>query len=163
MSEIEELLNCDGKAVPYYTLDGHQYMCKCVRVYDGDTITVVFKPEGLNNIYKYDIRLAGIDTPELRSTITTEKELAIQARDFVRERILGKIIKINCGKYDKYGRLLAYVFELQNNRSLNEILVDQNYAYKYDGGKKNICNISHIIDGAKPCSTPSLNSSVPQE
>jgi micrococcal nuclease len=163
MSEIEELLNCDGKAVPYYTLDGHQYVCKCVRVYDGDTITVVFKPEGLNRIYKYDIRLSGIDTPELRSVIAIEKELAIQARDFVRERILGKIIKINCGKYDKYGRLLADVFELHNNRSLNDILVDQNYAYKYDGGKKNIWSPSHIIKDAKPCSESSLNSSVPQE
>ena len=66
-TEHSELLKCDKKNTPYYTLNGHEYICKCVSVYDGDSITVVFMPKGLDTYYKYTIRLTGIDTPEIRT------------------------------------------------------------------------------------------------
>ena len=136
-SETEALLNCNDNDIPYYTLEGHQYICKCVRVYDGDTITVIFKPKGLSSLFKYNLRLNGIDAPEIKSIDDIEKELARRARDFVRDRILGKLIKIVCGKYDKYGRVLVEVFEMDSSKSLNQILIEQNHACAYNGGKKN--------------------------
>ena len=45
---------------------------KVISVYDGDTIKVVFP---LNDIfYKWNCRLMGVDTPEIRTRNTKEKE-----------------------------------------------------------------------------------------
>ena len=131
-----ELLKCDVKNTPYYTLEGHVYICKCVNVYDGDTITVVFMPKGLDKFYKYTIRLSGIDTPEIRTKNPNEKARAIVVRDFIREMILGKLITIKCGKFDKYGRLMANIFVNGESQSINDLLIEKKYAYKYDGCTK---------------------------
>ena len=56
------------------SFEGETIECKVVKVYDGDTITVVFplkyKVKGipiLGQMYKWNCRLIGIDTPELRT------------------------------------------------------------------------------------------------
>ena len=58
-------MKCTNKNTPKFTLEGDR-PCKCVKVYDGYTITVVFQPFPDTPFYKYNIRLNGIDTPELR-------------------------------------------------------------------------------------------------
>jgi len=51
---------------------------KVVKVYDGDTITVASKfPKQSNNIYRFSVRLAGIDAPEMNADTIVEKEHAI--------------------------------------------------------------------------------------
>jgi endonuclease YncB( thermonuclease family) len=138
MNPSVELLACTTKNTPYFTFKGQSHICKCVSVYDGDTITVVFDTKivngGVGPYYKHRIRLLGIDTPELRTKNLEEKKMGIMVRDFVREKILNKIIRIECDEFDKYGRLLANVFIGDEN--INELLVDMKYAYKYDGGTK---------------------------
>ena len=67
MEEYDNLLKCTIDNTKYYTLDGDEYVCKCIKVYDGDTITVAFIPKGLKDFYKYTIRLNGIDSPEIKS------------------------------------------------------------------------------------------------
>jgi micrococcal nuclease len=138
MSTPVELLTCTTKNTPYFTFKGQSHICKCVKVYDGDTITVVFDTGIINNdigpYYKHRIRLLGIDTPELRTKNLEEKKMGIAVRDFVRSKVLNKIIRIDCGEFDKYGRLLATVFV--GNENINELLVNMQYAYKYDGGTK---------------------------
>lgn len=135
------LSECCIKNTPYFSLNNNEYMCKCISVYDGDTITVAFKPFEELDFYKFHIRLSEIDTPEIKTKIVKEKELATKVRDFLRDLILDKIIKIKCGEFDKYGRLLAYVY-LKNcdnmipENSINYLLVKKNYAKMYDGGKK---------------------------
>jgi len=141
MNKINYLSDCNKNNIPYFSFCGNEYECKCVDVYDGDTITVVFKPFIGLDFYKFRIRLSEIDTPEIKTHNIKEKELGIYVRDFLRELILDKLIKIKCGEFDKYGRLLAYVYlkdcdNMSPENSINHLLVKKNYAKIYDGGKK---------------------------
>jgi len=64
---------------------------KVIKVYDGDTLTVeAYLWPGLEA--KASVRLNGVDTPEIRGQCETEKQKAIQARDFVKGLILGKTV-----------------------------------------------------------------------
>jgi micrococcal nuclease len=133
-----DLKDCTTKNTKRFTFDGSRFLCKCIKVYDGDTITVAFKPFQINNdenIYKYSIRLSGIDTPEIRTKNIDEKKKAIEIRDILKEKILNKFIYVQCGKFDKYGRLLGCVF--YDDININEWLINEGFANKYDGGTKN--------------------------
>jgi micrococcal nuclease len=134
----EILLKCTKKNTPLFTMEDNEYFCKCVDVYDGDTITVAFKRSNEELIYKHKIRLLGIDTPEVRTKNLEEKKKGIEIRDILREKILNKIIFIKCGKFDKYGRLLAYVYDEDKKINFNKWLIDQGFAYEYNGGTKKI-------------------------
>jgi len=119
-------------SVKELSLDGELKLAKVVSVYDGDTIRIVFP---LNNkLYKWNCRLCRIDTPELRTKNILEKKYGFQVRDKLRERILNKLVNIKCGKFDKYGRLLIEIY-LQEE-SINQWLIDNKYAFEYDGGTK---------------------------
>ena len=110
---------------------------KVVSVYDGDTIKVVFPLH--NTLYKWNCRLGRVDTPELRTKNKLEKKYGYIVRDKLREKILNKVIKIRCGDFDKYGRLLTELYvvnENQEDESVNQWLIDNNYAFEYDGGTK---------------------------
>jgi micrococcal nuclease len=120
------------KNVPYFSFENLETKAKCVKVYDGDTITVVFDTFG--TFRKHHIRVDKIDTPELRTKDAREKELAIKARDFLREKILDKIIMLKCGKSDKYGRILALIYI--DGVEINQLMIDKKYAYAYFGGTK---------------------------
>ena len=119
---------------PLFSLEGQELKAKVVSVYDGDTIKCVFP---LNDkLYKWNCRLSGVDTPELRTRNKNEKKFGYQVRDNLREKILGKVITLKCGEFDKYGRLLATVKCDGDKCSINEWLVENDYAFKYDGGTK---------------------------
>ena len=47
-----------------------------------------------------------------------------------------KIIQIICYDFDKYGRLLIEISDLDDTKTFNQVLIDEGYAYKYDGGTK---------------------------
>ena len=105
-----------------------------IKVYDGDTIKCVFP---LNDkLFKWNCRLSGVDTPELRTRNKNEKKFGYQVRDNLREKILGKVITLKCGEFDKYGRLLATVKCDGDKCSVNDWLIENDYAFKYDGGTK---------------------------
>ena len=109
---------------------------KVIKVYDGDTITIASKVPGLYNspIYKFSVRLNGIDTPEMRTKDEDEKEIATLARDALSEKIMGKEIRLENIKTEKYGRVLCDIYLDQIH--LNKWLIDQKYALPYDGGTK---------------------------
>ena len=113
-------------------VDGQTIEAKVVSVYDGDTIKVVFPLNGV--LYKWNCRLIGIDTPELRTRDDNEKRYGYFVRDNLRYRILDKVVSVTCGELDKYGRLLTTISIDGNN--INEWLIAMNYAFKYDGGTK---------------------------
>lgn len=89
------------------------------RVIDGDTI----KSDELS------IRLLGINAPEKNEMYSDE------ARIFLEKLVFNKTIKIEFGKdrYDKYGRLLAYVFVIENTEKIhvNLELVKNGFANPY--------------------------------
>lgn len=108
---------------------------KVIKVYDGDTITVAAKlPFNESPIYRFSVRLRSIDSPEIKGESKKECELAIESRDALHNLIFGKIIELKNNGKEKYGRLLADIY--YNNIHVNKWMVDNNYAVKYDGGKK---------------------------
>ena len=147
MNPSVELLACTTKNTHYFTFKGQSHICKCVSVYDGDLITVVFDTKIVNGdvgpYYKHRIHLIG-DIPELRTKNLDEKKMRIMVRDIVREKILNKIIHIECDEFDKYERLLVNVFI--GGENIKELVVDMKYAYKYGGGPKQdiYLNLKHI-------------------
>ena len=108
---------------------------KVIKVYDGDTITIASRlPYPNTPVYKFNVRLLGIDCPELKGSADKEKELAILARDALRARIYGRTVTLKNVGTEKYGRLLANVY--LNGENLNEWMISNNYAIKYDGKTK---------------------------
>ena len=108
-----------------------------IDVYDGDTITVAtsIRINDETNMYRFAIRLKGIDTPELRSKNKVEKELALNARNALYNRIFGKMVDIKNISHDKYGgRFVADVFF--GKEHINAFMVEKKYAVPYDGKTK---------------------------
>ena len=108
---------------------------KVIRVYDGDTFTMISKlPHTAGPIYRFSVRMKGIDSPEIKGKTTNEKELAKKSRDALSKLILGKIVILKNVSTEKYGRILADVYI--GDLCINEWMVENNFAVKYDGGTK---------------------------
>lgn len=115
-------------------MEGKTIQGKVVSVYDGDTVKVIFP---LNDtLYKWNCRLIGVDTPELRTRCSVEKQYGYKVRDTLRSKILNKVINVICGDLDKYGRLLVTLQCVGEECTVNQWLVDNDYAFAYDGGTK---------------------------
>ena len=107
---------------------------KIVSVYDGDTVKAIFPLNGV--LYKWNCRLTGVDTPEIRTRSSVEKEHGYKVRDALREKIMDKVVKLNCGDLDKYGRLLVTIKCDDDECTINDWLIKSDYAFAYDGGTK---------------------------
>ena len=114
------------------SLENEEKLGKVVSVYDGDTIKIVFPLH--DKLYKWNCRLGRVDTPELRTKNELEKKFGYEVRDKLREKILNKLVNVKCGDFDKYGRLLTEIYI--ENESVNQWLIDNEYAFEYDGGTK---------------------------
>jgi endonuclease YncB( thermonuclease family) len=126
-----------SQAAPEY---GTVTVSKVISVYDGDTFRVdidSLPPIVGKNIA---IRLNGVDTPEIRGKCKYEKDLAVKARDFVRNKLANaKEIKLTKLQRGKYFRVVADV--MVDGVSLEQELLENKLAYKYTGGKKSSwCN-----------------------
>jgi endonuclease YncB( thermonuclease family) len=136
-----ELNKCDKKTSKF-SLDGLVKLCKIVDVYDGDTCRAVFRHNG--EICKWNIRMNGYDSPEMRPSKKLEnrdeiKKKAIAAKNYLKSLIMNEkqFVYLKCGKFDKYGRLLGTLFVLQSDTiSVNDTMIKNNYAYEYHGGTK---------------------------
>ena len=126
------LSKVDGDDITPFSFDGISTYAKIVDVYDGDTIKIVFEYKG--EFIKYSARLYGIDTPEIRTKDAEEKKRGYEARDFLRSLILDRVLKVDLLKFDKYGRLLATVYD--NGRSVVDLMVSEGYGKPYFGGTK---------------------------
>ena len=120
---------------------------KVIKVYDGDTITVaafahshVFSPP---EVFRFAVRLLGIDAPEKSTHHAEEKRLALESQAALSNLIMNKIVRLHTHGVDKYGRLLCDVF-VDNSENglgegethLNEWMLASKYAVAYDGGTK---------------------------
>ena len=113
------------------------------RVVDGDTIDVTIDL-GFDLFKKERVRVAGVDTPEKRTRDLEEKELGIHATNWIKEKLDGAIsgdddlvIRTELvGGMGKYGRLLGWLYIGDSQLSLNEIMIEEGYAWEYDGGTK---------------------------
>ena len=108
---------------------------RVIKVYDGDTITIASKlPFNDSPLYRLSVRLNGIDTPEIKGKTEDEKLAAKQTRDALAGLILNKYVTLKNIQTEKYGRILADVYF--GDLHLNEWLIKEKYAVKYDGGTK---------------------------
>jgi endonuclease YncB( thermonuclease family) len=108
---------------------------RVIKVYDGDSITIAAKlPFDDSTLYRFSVRLNGIDTPEIKGKNADEKEAAKLARDALSNLILNKNIILKNVDNEKYGRVLADVY--LDELHINEWLIRERYAIRYDGGAK---------------------------
>ena len=113
------------------------------KVVDGDTIDVTIDL-GFDLYKKERVRIAGVDTPEKRTRYLEEKELGIDATNWMKENLEGAIdgddeltIRTELkGGVGKYGRLLGWLYVGDEEISLNELMIQEGYAWAYDGGTK---------------------------
>ena len=116
---------------------------KIVKVLDGDTIDVLIDL-GFDLFKKERVRIAGVDTPEKRTRDLEEKELGIDATNWLKEKLDSTIAGDDeltirtelVGGVGKYGRLLGWLYVGDAELSLNEEMITEGYAWAYDGGTK---------------------------
>jgi len=107
---------------------------RVIKVYDGDSITIATYVHGLPTLYRFSVRLNGIDCPEMRTRNETEKKAAVIAKELLSDKILGRYVELRNVSLEKYGRILADV--MIDNESMSEMLITNHLAVRYDGGKK---------------------------
>ncbi|MDP6141644.1 MAG: thermonuclease family protein [Arenicellales bacterium] len=103
-------------------------------VYDGDTFRVDISgwpPIIGKNI---PVRVRGLDTPEIRGKCQAEKDLAIHARDYVRQVLASGTVTLAHLDRGKYFRIVATV--LVDGTNLTELVIQKDLGRRYDGGKK---------------------------
>lgn len=159
-----------GRATAKFTLNGSQMYGRLVEIVDGDTVNIVLPV--CNNYYKYNVRLYGIDTCEIHSKNPTNRDLGIRARDTIfslvcetyhitdvtKNNAITKqyindtldnnviVVLVECLDFDKYGRLLANVWLINDNvvddghvqpkLSISDYLLQNHLAYSYTGSTK---------------------------
>ena len=116
---------------------------KIDKVLDGDTIDVTIDL-GFDIYKKERVRIAGVDTPEKRTRDLEEKALGIDATNWMKDKLTETIkgdeelvIRTELkGGVGKYGRLLGWLYVGESTISLNEQMIEEGYAWEYDGGTK---------------------------
>lgn len=109
---------------------------KITKIIDGDTIEVqkLSNASEDNKIEKYKVRLLGINTPESVDPRRAVECFGKESSKYVTDNFLGETVRLETdnsqSKYDKYDRLLAYVY-ISADIMINEKLINDGYAYEY--------------------------------
>jgi micrococcal nuclease len=115
------------------------YVRKVENVVDGDTIDVLIDL-GFDILFQSRVRLAGIDTPESRTKDLKEKALGLESKDYLKKALKdAKSVVIKTEKMDsseKYGRILGWVYINGDTVSLNDMMINDGYAWGYLGDTK---------------------------
>ena len=120
--------------------DPYIYRIKQVlKVVDGDTIDASIDL-GFDISLEKRIRLAGIDTPESRTTNIKEKAMGLESKEWLKKTLEGAkdiLIKTELpDSTEKYGRIIGHLFINGQETSLNNQMIYEGYALAYDGGTK---------------------------
>ena len=124
-----------GKEISKY-----EYSAKLVRVVDGDTCDALIDL-GFDTWVKKRIRFKGVDTWECRTRDKEEKVKGLAAKAFTKDLLEnsddGKFALRSHG-VGKYGRVLGELFVKGEEKSVNDLLLENGHAYEYEGGKKKV-------------------------
>lgn len=124
---------------------------KVLAVIDGDTIDVDIDL-GFDISITKRVRLAGIDTPESRTSDKYEKSLGLESKALLKQKLASaKTIVIRTEKPDsseKYGRVLGWLFLDEEKTSFNETMIATGYAWSYLGDTK-VKNFDELIQKRK--------------
>jgi len=112
---------------------------KVTAVVDGDTIDVDIDL-GFSVSFSQRVRLAGIDTPESRTSDKFEKTLGLEAKEYLKSKLKdAKLVVIKTEKPDsseKYGRILGWLYVDGDTVSVNDHMIEDGYAWGYLGDTK---------------------------
>ena len=116
----------------------YTYKAKLVRVINGDTLDIEIDL-GFDLSIKQRLKLYGVDTPDSRST---DLEIRQKGLD-VKQRLIDVLTKeftvtTILNKRGKYGRILGNIYivdEKDNKVCINELLVEEGHASRYNIGK----------------------------
>jgi len=115
------------------------YVRKVENVVDGDTIDVIIDL-GFDILFQSRVRLAGIDTPESRTKDLKEKALGLESKEYLKKALKdAQSVVIKTEKMDsseKYGRILGWVYINGDTVSLNDMMINDGYAWGYLGDTK---------------------------
>ena len=125
-----------------FSFANQRFLAKVVDFYDGDTVRVVFIFGGQRMQYK--ARMAGYDSPEMKPLKSNpnreaEKAAANAARSALMAKVADDLVYIECGDFDKYGRVLVTMFTragAKNGDNVNTWMVSNDHGTPYDGGTK---------------------------
>jgi micrococcal nuclease len=115
------------------------YVRKVENVVDGDTIDVLIDL-GFDILFQSRVRLAGIDTPESRTKDLAEKALGLESKEYLKKQLKdAKSVVIKTEKMnstEKFGRILGWIYINGDTVSLNDIMINDGYAWGYMGDAK---------------------------
>jgi micrococcal nuclease len=125
----------------------YQYKCKIIKVLDGDTVDIDLDLGFKIILANQRVRLAGVDTPESRTTIAEEKVRGILSKKKLAEKLpIGSWQIIETQKPDsnddKFGRILGVII-LEDGTRVNDWLIQNNYAVPYKGENKDLTQAEH--------------------
>jgi micrococcal nuclease len=115
------------------------YVRKVENVVDGDTIDVLIDL-GFDILFQSRVRLAGIDTPESRTKDLKEKALGLESKEYLKKALKdAKSVVIKTEKMnstEKFGRILGWIYVNGDTVSLNDMMINDGYAWGYLGDTK---------------------------
>ena len=121
------------------------------KVVDGDTIDASIDL-GFDISLEKRIRLAGVDTPESRTTDLKEKAMGLESKEWLKKKLEGAkdiLIKTELpDSTEKYGRIIGHLYINSEATSLNDQMIAEGYALAYDGGTKDK-NFSVLLEKRK--------------
>ncbi len=91
---------------------------RVVKVYDGDTITLLIDNE------QYKIRLSGIDAPERKQAFGNA------SRRHLASMVAGQVVRVEWDKTDRYGRYIGKVWSASKDANLEQIRVGMAWHFK---------------------------------
>lgn len=108
-----------------------------IRVVDGDTIIADIDLGDYIVVQKRTIRLANLDTPELKGKTEKERMLAVKAKLFIESKLIvgQEYLFISTENKDKFGRSLGVIHD-KEGKDIATQLIQAGLAYQYDGGTK---------------------------
>jgi micrococcal nuclease len=129
------------------------YRCKINKVVDGDTVEIDLDLGFNMMLVNQKVRMSGIDTPESRTSNSEEKTRGMLSKKKLSEKLpVGSWQKIQTMKSDsnddKFGRILG-VFIMEDGMSLNQWMIDNNYAVLYQGENKELVQEQHQYNKQK--------------
>jgi micrococcal nuclease len=111
------------------------YNAEVKKVVDGDTFDIIIDL-GFDTLKKGRVRLYGVNTPESRTSNLEEKQKGLAAKEFTDQWLTKANHKVKIetiiDKNEKYGRILARVWDESGN-CLNNDIIAAGLAREYFG------------------------------
>jgi endonuclease YncB( thermonuclease family) len=120
-----------------FNLCDYRSWVRVVDVYDGDTLKVLMNHRGRIDVWT--VRMNGYNAPEMKPLKThpnRDEEIvkAKRAKAVLYEKTIDRTLFIRVYGFDKYGRLLAELYD--GHIHINQYMVKNGYGYVYNLGKK---------------------------